>query len=542
MRTLAIDDKAPALLARNRAFCAAAARAALDAADAGMTEHAVTWANVAGECCSNMHPGYYMQPQLEKMLQKIGARLEAATTSPPLTFPLRRRNARTWLHILTMALPIGGHTRLVERIIANTAVAGNDQHSILLINQENSEVPSWLIQAARNTGGDLVFLPDGLTFIERAQRVKQFARQWADIVMLHIHPNDPVASVAFAEAGGPPVIFLNHADHVFWLGAGCPDIIADIRPEGQQLTLERRGGLTTSIVPIPLEPFGGGGMGSAEARQLLGIAPDAVVLLAIAASYKFVPYGTLDFPAMAAEIVRRHDNALLLVIGPTDAEPCWRKALEASAGRLRLLGIQRDIDQYYAAADICLESFPVGSLTSTLDAMLRGIPVVRAPRGTPSILVLSGYDGLAEPADGPEAYQQQVSRLITAPEARAAAGEAQRRAVLQTHTGEGWLYSWRCLVSKLPAVHAPHAPDLAELPEAADSLDYIWAEMQERQHTTGKKTKPLFKMRIRAAFKDFRRGELFQMWLSAVRGGNWKVAMVLFRYIFKPPHKSLKQR
>jgi hypothetical protein len=65
--------------------------------------------------------------------------------------------------------------------------------------------------------------------------------------------------------------------------------------------------------------------------------------------------------------------------------------------------------------------------------------------------------------------------------------------------------------------------------------------MQEHQRAATKRAKSLFKMRIRAAFQGSQRIDLFHMWQSAVRKGNWKVVRVLFRYIIKLPYKFCKQ-
>ena len=514
------------LLACNRSFCDAAVKSALSAARQGMTEHALAWANVAGECGWNMHPGYYAHYPLEAMLREIGDLLGENPTPVEDTLPTRKNGAKTYLHVLTTALPIGGHTRLVERIIANTTSGINEQHSVVLVDQGTDEIPAWLRKAVEDTGGGLCVFPKGIGFTDRARMLRQIAREWADTVLLHIHPSDSASSLAFASPGGPPVVFINHADHVFWLGAACSDVVADIRPEGQDLTINRRGDTPSILLPIPLEPIVNE-ESSENARNSLGISCNRIVLLAIASSYKFVPYGELDFPALAADILKRNKNAVLLVVGPSESETCWQHAVAVSEGRLKLFGIQPNIDRFYAAADICLESFPVGSLTSTLDAMLRGIPVVRAPRGTPPILALTQYDGMMEPAENPEAYVDQVSTLICDRVGRLTAGNAQRRAVLNLHTGQSWHNSWQKLINSLPAVHKPLRPVITDQWDVSVDSDAIWADIQKRQN----RYVDYLKWRIRVNFRSCPWLDVTRMWLSALFQGNWKVFKILFRNV-----------
>lgn len=72
------------------------------------------------------------------------------------------------------------------------------------------------------------------------------------MVVLHIHPHDPVAPLAFGVAGASPVIFLNHADHAFTIGMSATDLIADLREAGQKLGRERRNVTQSCLLPIPL--------------------------------------------------------------------------------------------------------------------------------------------------------------------------------------------------------------------------------------------------------------------------------------------------
>lgn len=54
-------------------------------------------------------------------------------------------------------------------------------------------------------------------YMERAARLKKLAYEWADIVVLHMHMMDPIPVIGFGIDGGPPIIYMNHGDHCFWL-------------------------------------------------------------------------------------------------------------------------------------------------------------------------------------------------------------------------------------------------------------------------------------------------------------------------------------
>jgi hypothetical protein len=530
-KSVPLDSSEPtALLAQNRTYFDRAACAALNAARLGRSEQAMLWAKLAADCAWAMHPGFYSYPSLEAMLRELGRNL---TGTPPVvtpSLPGRKGDKKTWLHLITTASSTGGHTRLVERMIVNTSAVSDDIHSVLLINQEKEPIPSWLGEAVESSGGTMIELPREFSLTDRARAARQIAFDWADRIILHVHPNDPVPSVAFALPGGPPVVFLNHADHVFWLGAGCVDVVADIRLEGHELTVTRRGGAPSKILPIPLISSASS-RSATEAKSSLGISDSTVVLLAIAQSYKFAPYGEVDFPANAVKILHRHKDAILLVVGPEETDPHWQNALLHSGDRIRLLGGQKDIEQYFAAADICLESYPIGSLTSTFDAMLRGVPVIRSPRGTPPIFTMSDYDGLGDTASNNEEYLRMVSALITDSSSRKEAGDRQRDAVTDIHTGTGWCDAWQRLLASIPFSHAPLDIKWGHHWENFSDLDLVWSDLQTRQFVVPLDRESFFKKKKRRLHRDSSRGFLFLKLLSSVLHGNLKVARILLRNI-----------
>ncbi|MDO7204857.1 hypothetical protein Q5M85_12610 [Paraclostridium bifermentans] len=65
---------------------------------------------------------------------------------------------------------------------------------------------------------------------------------------------DPIPIIAFGVEGGPPIVYMNHADHCFWIGSSIVDICVDISKYGQLVTKNRRGIDKSILLPIPLAP------------------------------------------------------------------------------------------------------------------------------------------------------------------------------------------------------------------------------------------------------------------------------------------------
>jgi hypothetical protein len=405
--------------------------------------------------------------RLEASLARI------AETLPPVT-PKPRSEAtekQRWLHVLNGAWPIFGHTKLCRMWIeSDIAVI----HDVVLL-QQRFEVPSNLLRVVVGGGGSLVTLDPTDALLGIASKLRQYAYTTADVVVLHTHPSDVIAPIAFGVAGGPPVLLVNHADHLFWPGVSIADCVVDIRDAGHRWTRDHRGARVSAIVPVPLgaadEKLRGActSFRADRARAALGIADGATVLLTIGNAYKYVPSEGLDFLAAARSMLLARPNAILMAVGPRHEGP-WRQLSDVTGGRVRAMGNQFDLSLYHEAADIYLEGFPVGSLTALLEAGLAGIPSVRAPGTSYSPLTADGV-GLAglERPDTVERYVSLVLRLIDDEQRRTETGTKLRDEITRHHCGPGWLSHLQAMKTQIPSRHAVH-PGFSPSPVSADTL------------------------------------------------------------------------
>ncbi|HMP84857.1 MAG TPA: hypothetical protein PKA41_19360, partial [Verrucomicrobiota bacterium] len=213
----------------------------------------------------------------------------------------------TWLHVITEALPHGGHTVIASRWMHDDP---DGTHSVALLAQKRP-VPPELLTAVTESGGQVHQADANASFLGRADWLRKLAFETADYVVLHIDMDDVIAPVAFGCAGGPPVLFLNHAAHVFWTGASVVDLAVNCR--GSELetywTAHYRGIPRCATVPIPLvEPppvdADAAQAGRIRARQMAGVAENEILVLTSGDSYKYSPVDGLDFVSVCEEILR----------------------------------------------------------------------------------------------------------------------------------------------------------------------------------------------------------------------------------------------
>jgi len=146
---------------------------------------------------------------------------------------------------------------------------------------------------------------------------------------------------------------------------------------------------------------------SADARQALGLAPDAPVVSIVG---RLSPEkGHMLFLAMAREIVTKIPDARFLVVGHGPQ----RAALEAQARALSLehhvlfVGLRTDMQRIYAATTVLtLCSSTEGMPNVILEAFAHSRPVVATRVGGVPEVVTDGVDGFI--------VEQRVDELVTA--------------------------------------------------------------------------------------------------------------------------------
>jgi hypothetical protein len=384
------------------------------------------------------HPtGLFASPELEEILSQIGKSLPAV--HPELS-PNSQAPAKKILHVLTEVHSLGGHTRLTWRWIRGDA---NRNHSVALTRQGATEVPEPLRTATEESGGKILYLDrNSGGLLARAQELRRLAAD-ADQVVLHIHPYDVIPSLAFADRSQrPPLAFLNHNDHVFWIGGSTADQIAEIRDSGRRLSQDRRGipESRSTLLPIPLEE-NAAPIGRSAARQKLGLPEDAVIILTVAAAYKYNAPAGAHFTDALLPVIQKYPNVMLLAIGPAERDE-WASAANQASGRIKVLGRRADAEVFYQAADIYLDSFPFSSLTSFLEAGSYGIPLVSYRAHSAEAEILCGDDpalsGLMKQPRTMGEFQSEVCQLVEDGKSRTALGKSTREAILDCHMNGGW--------------------------------------------------------------------------------------------------------
>lgn len=463
---------------------------------------------------TRFHTGRFADGRIENPALLMGQKLSGDRRVAELYHAAVSGRRRRVLHVATQLSAIGGHTRMI-RVWAERD--GESRHAVVATDQVASAIPPGVHDAMERTGGQVIGLPPDASIVDRALDLRALARQ-ADVVFLHLHSFDVVPVVAFAVPDTPPCVWIDIADHEFWLGSTIADLNVNLRAEGARFAEKRRFPKQTWVLPIPLETPSTG-FTRETARQELGIPEDQIMVLTVGRGEKYRPSLPFDFVATANKLLERHQNAHLYLVGETRAGIAPYLRVQPHE-RLHFMGPQEDPSCFRAAADVYVESFPFGSQTALLESALTGLPVVPAYNrsfpllGTNDEAINDLLPDLCTESD----YIDAASRLIEDPALRQELGTELQRRLHLAHVGPQWDQHLVELYRQTdPLSHHPGAvPETASLAEPEDVALSIWHAAADGETWTSEAPSHELGRRRHAAFVSRSLGSYSSAFQSAV--------------------------
>ncbi len=428
-------------------------------AKTGKYAMAAAYCEMASSYASGKTCGVLVSSELEKVLLSIGLKAIRGHSNFTKSKSAHQSSQPKILHVATTMASIGGHSRMLWRWIKQDQT---HSHSLALTRQFPKPIPKALEDAVKDSNGNIYQLNCRYgSLLEWAKQLRKLASN-ADLVILHVHNFDVIPMLAFAAKEDlPPICLLDHADHLFWLGAGISDLVISLRESGMALAKSRRMIDAERIVllPIILDPIQRN-ISREMAKQELGLPQDCILLLSIARGIKYNTIDGISFADAHVSLLQKYRQAILIVVGPGD-RPEWKSAIDQTEGRIKVFSETEHTSLFYQAADIYVDSFPFVSNTSLLEAGSYSSPLVsRYPYPSESSAVLGadmpGLTGNLIRVKSLEEYTNILSRLIEDKDFRQNLGESTRRKIEDTHWGKAWeaslqkVYSHAYNISKIP--------------------------------------------------------------------------------------------
>ena len=428
----------------------------------GNVERVLRSATVAASFAWHSPIGTLNDPVLERLVR------DAVRPDGDVRIDPDREDGRV-LHVLSEGYPVGGHTRLAWRWITR-----DPRQSDVALTMQRGAAPEHLRTATEASGGRVYDLAKAFpTFTARAEALRRLMNR-ASMVVVHAHPLDPLPLAAASLAGPrPPVVYENHADHTYWLGLGATDVVADHRAIGQRLSGELRGVREErlGLLPLPIDPAPTAATRK-TVRGRLGLRPSQVAAVTVAGAFKMSPLWGDGFHDLLRRVLPQVPDLAVVIVG-TPAEGPWERLRAEFPQRVFPIGEVEDAASLYPGMDIYLDSYPLSSATSILEAAVAGLPPL-------SLLLNEGYTesfhanspGLARTGHAmstEDEYVTTLRALVDDRDFRRERADLARREVAATHAGASWTEALEALYRRAREVVAV---DLDEYPAAVQDLDY----------------------------------------------------------------------
>lgn len=423
-----------------------------------------------------IHSGFFVDPVIENRLLKIGLRTLACKASDECDVRISSNKVISILHVVSEIVDIGGLCRTLINWINNDP---DTTHTIVTLRQRDRGGMPWFHEQIRGRSIRVIELDHTLGMLQRAMELRTISQQGDyTACIMHVGQAEAIPTLAFARPEGPATMFVDHADHSFWLGIATTDVVIHQRPVGAHLCEARRSARQCHILPIPLMPTPEQleviplteqqiSERRALARDSLGVGENQIMGLTVGRQEKYQPTHNDNFFREAIRLAHKHPQMILHVVGVEKSQAeSW-------------VGERFPDDQFYfygevsvrhelrLAADFYLESYPFGSQTAFLEAAQSGIPGVRAHVDTPLLATSeTAVDSLIEVPANENEYWQHVEKLIEDTDNRQHIARQLKEQVQAAHTGLTWRNSLNELYKLVLSVK--HSP--GELDETSEDI------------------------------------------------------------------------
>lgn len=326
----------------------------------------------------NLHTGLFSDRELENELIQI---------SKTLQLKLHTYQKNTVLHIMTKSGEHGGHSRYID----NWLRSSKRKTALCLTEQKISDLPSYLDTTINELDIDTYSLKQE-NILLRAMELRKLASQF-EYIVLSIHMNDILPILAFGtEDFERPVMLLNHADHIYWLGLSISDMIIELSSDGSLFTKTHRGYTGKSyVLPIPIDDCRA--HKNINFLQKFGIDDNVSLVVSMASPHKYKTNAASHFSLLCKSIVEENRNTYFIVIGPSLEEPEWKQIYEETNGLVIAAGIlkKQEVLGIISQTSLYLDSFPLRSYTSLLEFSACGVPCLslKSERATIDALKLN---------------------------------------------------------------------------------------------------------------------------------------------------------
>lgn len=280
----------------------------------------------------------------------------------------KKSKKENFVHVFTKTYESGGHSRLAENFIS----LDNERIHHLIVTDQGDTAPNQILEkVVKNSNGEILYINEE-KIEQKIETLLSFVLDHADKVILHVHSNDYIPSIALnGLKNSMEIIFLNHADSAFSFGVDIASKVINIREEAHKMTVHLRNIENSFILPLPIikKQFSDTEVNSIKTKYL--DKNDQIIGLSIGSFYKFHPNYTHDFFKTWTQALNQNPKLQLWIVGLT-IENYYLIYTIKPHSRIRFFGVMNDPTELQLIADIIVDPMPIGSYTALLETSFYG--------------------------------------------------------------------------------------------------------------------------------------------------------------------------
>ncbi|MFA0847760.1 MAG: hypothetical protein ACC614_09320 [Methanobacterium formicicum] len=346
----------------------------------GNLEKSLDYTRVAALSAWQHHCGLWYDDDLDYLLEKIGTNL---TRDRLLTGNEIGSSDR--IVYLTSAVNVGGLTRLLDQWMF--FLKKHFKNRVLYITNPYTSPDNFYCTDSTFQDPQLHFynLSCYKKYTDRVQELIELLIKYPpQQIILFIDPDDVIAISATAAVKNylkdlnrnMRVIYVNHADHAFWLGKKTIDTLVNFRREGALFSQKYRGmnswviPLITGINSVP---------SSLENIDKNFTEAPSTVSLSVGTFPKVLGKGKVDYFRTITHLLEKYPHHYhFFITNPPEVDILNDYLPDNDEIRKRFVvsGPFSDLTPYYRAADFLIETFPLTGYTVLVEAMTFRLPIV----------------------------------------------------------------------------------------------------------------------------------------------------------------------
>jgi hypothetical protein len=390
---------------------------------AGFQAGVTAWTQLVGKA--------WCDDDLERVLSKVGIALRNAHR--PKGSPLPPTVGVDVLGIVSTLADYGGHSVMFVNWMRTLKNAGYTVATLNTRINPGDTAPERIAELQRL--GAYEELDAAAPYSGRTVQVMDHLNG-PKLLLLATNPQDVMVQAALGSCIRGAVLYLDHADHVWWLGKTTLDKVVEYRQQGIDNALHQRGVDISRVcaapllcgylphpkVDLPTLPSGVTGtvIDGADIRRKLNIPKDGTWSLTVATVYKLLnaKRPEWEYVKVISDMLRRnraHHHILIL-----NADVVQFRTLVPSdiRGKFHVIGpVSHDaLGDYYAQCDFLIESFPFPGATVRYEALSQGLPIIPVDTGdNPNEIELMGLPDYAHICREPSEFHTSTQDFIINP-------------------------------------------------------------------------------------------------------------------------------